>query len=231
MNNKSAPDMRRRLYLLLMCLLVVLCAGYAYSASHPRIVLLPKSLLDALGDAVALLHESLDGAGIPYVLIDGALLGLGRHDDFVPWDDDLDIMCAKEDRGRIEKVLRDASFSVSDKSFGLLAGTPSGVYIDIMLLSDTKDTGKMRYQGHIDNVRGYLLREEWEGREKAKVRGRSVWVPASREAYLCRMYGKDWETNAVVSPKHREQGTYAKTWTRLYRDIWERIRERLASRT
>jgi hypothetical protein len=223
--------MRRWPYVLLLCLLLVLCVGYAYAASHPRIIILPGSFLDALGDAVSLLHRSMEGAGIPYVLVDGALLGLCRCGDFVPWDDDIDIMCAYEDGGRIEKALRDASFSVSDKSFGLLAGTPNGVYIDINLISDTKNSGKMQYQGHIDNVRGYLLREEWEGRELATVRGHSVWVPASREAYLCRMYGKDWETNAVVSPKHREQGTYAKTWTRLYRDIWERIRERLAPGT
>ncbi len=60
-----------------------------------------KELLEVLID----LGRILDEHNIPWWLSSGTLLGAARHEGFIPWDDDIDIVLLRKDFKRAEKVL------------------------------------------------------------------------------------------------------------------------------
>jgi len=47
-------------------------------------------------ELMKIFFEILDKYGVDYFLISGTLLGQVRHNDFIPWDDDIDIIVSKE---------------------------------------------------------------------------------------------------------------------------------------
>lgn len=79
-------------------------------------------------DAMAMIHQAnfellceVDRIcrkhGISYFLTAGTLLGAVRHQDFIPWDDDVDVLIKREDYDRLLQVLPaelQASFQLID---------------------------------------------------------------------------------------------------------------------
>ncbi len=59
-------------------------------------------LLQLLKDVDRLMSEN----GIRYSLCGGTLLGAIRHNGFIPWDDDLDIMCDRDNHEKLVQLFR-----------------------------------------------------------------------------------------------------------------------------
>ncbi len=68
---------------------------------------LKNTQLDILDYIVGVCEKN----GIDYCLFFGTLLGAYRHRGYIPWDDDLDIACRREDYERLLKALRNENDS------------------------------------------------------------------------------------------------------------------------
>lgn len=61
-------------------------------------------------------HRVCSELNIPYILFSGTMLGAVRHQDFIPWDDDLDIMMLRAD---YDRFLREAEGVLDRERFFL----------------------------------------------------------------------------------------------------------------
>ena len=60
-----------------------------------------KELQAATLELMKKLHDICEKINIKYFLAYGTLLGAVRHDGFIPWDDDLDIMMSRDDYNKL----------------------------------------------------------------------------------------------------------------------------------
>lgn len=79
--------------------------------------------------------------GIHYSLADGTLLGALRHGDFIPWDDDADVMVTREEYNKLRKVIQKGSAVRLFKAHFLDRITAPGfddrkVYLDLFINED-----------------------------------------------------------------------------------------------
>jgi hypothetical protein len=65
----------------------------------------------------SILVKLLDKYAIEYFLISGTLLGYYRHNDFIPWDDDIDIIISDEFINKIDLIKNDIEFINKGYSF------------------------------------------------------------------------------------------------------------------
>lgn len=54
-------------------------------------------------------HEFCVNNNLTYYLCGGSMLGAARHQGFIPWDDDIDVMMPREDIKKLEELLNNTS--------------------------------------------------------------------------------------------------------------------------
>ena len=88
---------------------------------------------------------------ICFYLGEGSLLGAARHQGFIPWDDDIDILMKRED---YERFLSIASEELGDRYVIQHPSTVSA-YWSTFLKIRVKDTSPRFYQEHIQKLTPY----------------------------------------------------------------------------
>jgi len=108
-------------------------------------VLTKKTHINKLLNALSFIHETFEKNKIWYIIIAGTLLGAVRHNEIIPWDDDVDIAISHVDANKIWK-LRDYFYKngfLLQKKWKLLrifAGTNSNEpFVDIFVWDISKN--------------------------------------------------------------------------------------------
>lgn len=81
--------------------------------------------------------EVCDKFGLKYFLDGGTLLGAIRHDGYIPWDDDLDVIMPREDYNKFMTL----SSEFSDPIFLQTPYTDPGYYVSWIKLRNSSTTG------------------------------------------------------------------------------------------
>ncbi len=147
--------------------------------------------LQNLRDLVPLLNQ----AGIRFGPVFGTLLGMIRDNDFIDWDEDIDLYILKED----EELLRNAFWSLRDDGFDLVRFDKRGLYsvmrdneyIDFYVLRSVSP--ELRHTGGADFIFEKYVRDT----VIYDFHGIPLAIPRESEDYLEFTYG-DWRTPVKV---------------------------------
>lgn len=66
---------------------------------------LHKTLVEILDYVVKICEEN----GLQYFVAYGSALGAYRHEGFIPWDDDIDIVLPRKDYEKLAKILKESN--------------------------------------------------------------------------------------------------------------------------
>lgn len=132
----------------------------------------------------------MDDSGIKIVVGFGSLLGIVRDNDFITWDEDIDLCILKEEEIKLEEnlvTLRDHGFElVRYERIGLYSFIRNGEYIDTYVLQDIG--GGVRNCGA-----DFLFENDLIDTVPYNFKGLKVNIPRNYESHLEFLYG-DWKT-------------------------------------
>lgn len=134
-----------------------------------------KELQDIALTLLLYLDEVCLENNLTYFAADGTLLGLIRHQGFIPWDDDVDVWMPREDYEKLEKIVNSDSGNPyrlinhrNTKGYCLAYGkivhtgtslkehfagsVDTGVFIDIFPYDGLPKRGTKEYEKHLDGL-------------------------------------------------------------------------------
>lgn len=146
---------------------------------------------DIAFENLQLINEVLFKENIFWQVSWGTLIGIMRDNDFIEWDEDIDIIILAEEEGKFKDLLWD----LKEKGFelirhergGLYSISRRGEYTDFYVLR--KASNEIRYT--IDG--GYLLENQIRDTMEIDFKGVKLKVPRNYDALLTFYYG-DWKT-------------------------------------
>lgn len=143
-------------------------------------------------DNLRMLMPILEKAGIFAAPTYGTLLGMMRDGDFIPWDEDIDLVMFSEDEQNLRNLLwklREAGFELIryDKR-GLYSIMRNGEYIDFYVMYPTVDP-RIRYSVAQD----FILERHLRDMEPFDFKGLTLLRPVDYDGFLRLNYG-DWRT-------------------------------------
>ena len=145
--------------------------------------------------------------GYDWSIADGTILGKVRHNNYIPWDDDIDLFLSinKDEVKGFKELLEKTKTPYVKKPFGFQLFGPylKRPFLDIFLVDKN-------WRFHNRNV---FKRGNWEDPNfkgklvSSKMRGMNIKMPNKNEAdnFLKRMYGKDYMTRLLIT-NHKSGG-------------------------
>ncbi len=182
------------------------------------------------------LQEQCRAAGVHYYAVAGTLLGSVRHDGFIPWDDDIDVVIMREDYdklvGYLEKNLSDEYCVVTRENskyyfqeypklcYKNKKGVPSELCIDIFVYDSSdiskKLTRKIQNKGlyFVFAVKRYKVQKE-KGL-KMSVSNKALRTATGMVASLCSYKNVEKAFNRLLSLSSDDKSEYITNWGSHY---------------
>ena len=201
--------------------------NYAYYEEKYQLGEKHDRLLDILTEFDAFCRKN----DIHYSLADGTLLGAIRHADFIPWDDDADVMMTRAEYERLKKVLTpDTKVQMCKVCFldriTLRGYGEQGLYMDMFINEDMPESKPvfawMKFKTRF--LRTYFNKIESMNARHSDYRGLKKLTQSILgtvgHAMVSLLIGKRdiFEVNdkAVAIRKHRPSGFYTRFTSRMY---------------
>jgi tetratricopeptide (TPR) repeat protein len=192
----SLAHFRAAIQLLFQRLQAQAANGIPFQPRLPR----PPMSVTAARATLDRLRVYLDGAGIPWCLLAGTLLGIYRDGDILPYDKDMDlaIPAAIERRHVIDALTKSGEFEYrqrfrqrSDDTYSMsFVHTQQGVTVDLFFLHPD---GEQHFIAGVDHpAQAMLCRIRRFEFAMHPWRDRQWPIPATPEQYLEDVYGAHW---------------------------------------
>ena len=156
-------------------------------------------------------HHLCEEVGVSYWLTYGSLLGAVRHEDIIPWDDDIDVAMTRLDLDKLWTHSTTAAeyglkFNYSDElhriEFLKVQFSPAP-YLDVFIMEDKKGkficTEGERSKAELDY---YYERHELYPLRDYQFGSLTVKGPADPVPFLVRSYGEDWRVGKITHSHH-----------------------------